>query len=182
MGINEALAVRAQQGDPQAREQLILRNQRLIHAVAYRYRRRHDYEDLVSAGQVGLISAIQRYNPKAGKFSTFAWWRILGALSHAAQAQTRYDSAHRSVAWSTLEGMIAAPEAEPDLDEQEAFASILKRVHPDYHQLLRWYYQEGCTLAGIAERLSVSKQRARQQMLSARKNLQRSCWRTHSRN
>lgn len=41
----------------------------------------HDKEDLVSAGIIGLLDAIEKYNPtKGASFKTYAGWRIRGAI------------------------------------------------------------------------------------------------------
>jgi RNA polymerase sigma factor (sigma-70 family) len=62
-------------------------NLRLVHAVARRYakRRYNDYDDLVAAGNIGLVIAAQRYKPELGNaFSTFAYpwirWHMITAL------------------------------------------------------------------------------------------------------
>lgn len=40
-----------------------------------------DFDDLVSAGAVGLCEAAERYRKRAGStFASFAWWRIKGAM------------------------------------------------------------------------------------------------------
>lgn len=74
-----ALARRARQGDQEAVETLILCNQRLVRKMA----RRLLYmagtltlDDLTSAGNLGLIRAIQKYEPERGfRLSTYAtYW------------------------------------------------------------------------------------------------------------
>ncbi len=67
------------------RERLILDNQGLIWAVAFRLRHRLSgtmaVEDLVSAGQLGLISAADSFDVSRGcRFSTHATFRIYGAI------------------------------------------------------------------------------------------------------
>jgi RNA polymerase primary sigma factor len=78
-----------------AREQMILSNLRLVMNVARKYQGRMDYIDLVSEGNIGLCTAVEKYKPgvmaKNGnvvKFSTYAvWWikqGILRALANKA--------------------------------------------------------------------------------------------------
>jgi len=38
------------------------------------------YDELVSAGMYGLLTASRAYDPEGGKFSTYAWHRIHGAM------------------------------------------------------------------------------------------------------
>jgi len=70
---------------PEEREQLILEHMPQVRLIA---RRIHDrlpetvsLEDLVSTGVVGLISAIDRYDPSHGvKLKTYAEYKIRGAI------------------------------------------------------------------------------------------------------
>jgi RNA polymerase primary sigma factor len=72
-----------------ARALLIAANQGLVRSVALRYRRPGlEVEDLVQEGNVGLLRAIERYDPSRGsRFATYAvWWvrqAILAALGSA---------------------------------------------------------------------------------------------------
>jgi RNA polymerase sporulation-specific sigma factor len=54
-------------GDKAARDMLIERNQRLVAHIAKKYySENRDHEDLISIGTVGLIKAVQSYNPEKG--------------------------------------------------------------------------------------------------------------------
>lgn len=66
---NEALCIRIQQGDEQAKSQLLQQNEGMIHAVAWRERRRYAYlalelEDLWAAGQLGMLRAARLFRPE----------------------------------------------------------------------------------------------------------------------
>lgn len=65
-------------GDRQARELLINSNLRFVAKVAARYRSyRLDMADVLQAGCVGLISAVDRYDPEQGvRLLSYAVWRI----------------------------------------------------------------------------------------------------------
>jgi len=72
-------------GDPDARNRIVQENMRLVHHVAHRIRRglRGDieFDELVDAGCIGLLHAIESYDPDRGlAFSTFAFPRIRGAI------------------------------------------------------------------------------------------------------
>jgi len=82
------LAEKIKAGDRKARERMISSNLRLVVKIAYDYR---DYGlpvmDLISEGNIGLIKAVERFDPeKGGKLSTYAsWWikqSIKGALAN----------------------------------------------------------------------------------------------------
>ena len=70
------LAARIRRGDKKAREQLIKANLRLVVKIA------RDYEDLglplldlISEGNIGLMKAVERFNPAmGGKLSTCGSW------------------------------------------------------------------------------------------------------------
>jgi RNA polymerase sigma factor for flagellar operon FliA len=72
-------------GDQEARERIVEENLRLVHHVAHRIRKglRGDveFDELVDAGCLGLLHAIDSYDPDRGlAFSTFAFPRIRGAI------------------------------------------------------------------------------------------------------
>jgi RNA polymerase primary sigma factor len=80
-----ALALRIQKGDSAARERMIQANLRLVVAIA------KDYVnlglpllDLISEGNIGLMKAVDRFDPKKGaKLSTYASWWIKQAMKSA---------------------------------------------------------------------------------------------------
>jgi RNA polymerase primary sigma factor len=79
------LATRAQAGDQGALEKLIVSNLRYVVSVARRYL---GYglalADLINEGNIGLIHAVQRFDPSRGvKVITYAVWWIRQAITHA---------------------------------------------------------------------------------------------------
>src|SRR5689334_654154 len=72
-------------GDPAARDALLTENLSLVHHVARQLERKLtnelDHDELVSAGTLGLMSAMNSFDPERGlAFSTFAVPRIRGAI------------------------------------------------------------------------------------------------------
>lgn len=113
----EQLARFADTRDPALREALILRYVRLVHFVLNRLGLTQalgpDYEDLASHGLLGLIDAVDRYDPQFGtQFSTYATLRIRGQvldqlrardwLSRAARRRARAVQAAMTELWLTL--------------------------------------------------------------------------------
>ncbi len=80
-----ALARRAREGNPQARNALIEANLRLVVHIAKRYTGQGiDLEDLISEGNLGLIRAVSKFDPERGfRFSTYAHWWIKQAISRS---------------------------------------------------------------------------------------------------
>lgn len=73
---------RAQQGDPVAREALVARHLGLVRHVAARFRSTGlDPEDLEQVGAVGLVKAVNGFDPTRGlRFSTYAVPVITGEI------------------------------------------------------------------------------------------------------
>lgn len=69
-------------GNPELREYLIQRHARLVRHVAKSYRQSGEaFEDLISVGMLGLINAVDRFDPSRGtRFATFAVPTIKGEI------------------------------------------------------------------------------------------------------
>jgi RNA polymerase primary sigma factor len=86
-----ALAARIKKGDREARTLMIKANLRLVIKIA------HDYAslglpllDLVSEGNIGLMKAVERFDPaKGGKLSTYAAWWIKQSIKRALANQSK---------------------------------------------------------------------------------------------
>jgi RNA polymerase primary sigma factor len=85
------LARRIRRGDKAARDHMIKANLRLVVKIA------HDYKDfglplldLISEGNLGLIKAVERFDPrKGGKLSTYAAWWIKQSIKRALANQSK---------------------------------------------------------------------------------------------
>ncbi len=76
------LIKQAHDGDPEAREQLVLKNVGLVWSIVRRFAGRgHELEDLYQIGCIGLIKAIDKFNLEFDvKFSTYAVPMITGEI------------------------------------------------------------------------------------------------------
>ena len=87
----ESLANRIRKGDNAARNQMVSANLRLVVKIA------HDYNnfglplsDLISEGNIGLIKAVERFDPsRGGKLSTYAAWWIKQSIKRALANQSK---------------------------------------------------------------------------------------------
>jgi RNA polymerase primary sigma factor len=85
------LAARIKKGDKEARAEMIKANLRLVVKIA------HDYSnfglpllDLISEGNIGLMKAVERFDPKkGGKLSTYAAWWIKQSIKRALANQAK---------------------------------------------------------------------------------------------
>ena len=71
-----------EEGDEEAREQLIESHLNLVRFLASKFKNRGEpLEDLVQVGSLGLIKAIDRFDPDRGlEFTTFATPTIMGEI------------------------------------------------------------------------------------------------------
>src|SRR5664279_2484610 len=79
------LAKRIQRGDATARTHMIKANLRLVVKIAQDYANMGlPLLDLISEGNIGLMKAVERFNPSKGaKLSTYAAWWIKQSISRA---------------------------------------------------------------------------------------------------
>ena len=85
------LAGQIQRGNKKAREKMITANLRLVVKIA------HDFGnyglpllDLISEGNIGLMKAVERFDPKkGGKLSTYASWWIKQSIKRALANQSK---------------------------------------------------------------------------------------------
>jgi RNA polymerase primary sigma factor len=85
------LAGQIKRGNKKAREKMITANLRLVVKIA------HDFSnyglpllDLVSEGNIGLMKAVERFDPmKGGKLSTYASWWIKQSIKRALANQSK---------------------------------------------------------------------------------------------
>lgn len=84
------LLERAKGGDTEARDQLILMNQRMVIGLAHRYMSMAgdlEFMDLIQSGNLGLMEAITRFDlSKDLRFSTYSFWWIRVAIQRACKS------------------------------------------------------------------------------------------------
>ena len=85
------LARRTRDGDFEARQTMIERNLRLVVNIAKHYANRGlTLLDLVEEGNLGLIHALEKFDPERGfRFSTYATWWIRQNIERAIMNQSR---------------------------------------------------------------------------------------------
>lgn len=86
------IARRIKKGDEEAKRKLIESNLRLVISIAKRFfGSRLTFNDLIQEGNVGLIKAIEKFDPdKEFKFSTYATWWIKQSITKAIADMTRH--------------------------------------------------------------------------------------------
>ena len=91
VGLTQRQLQRSLKRAERASERMVTANLRLVVSMARKIsHRRLDLEDLIQEGTLGLIRAVQRFDPSRGyRFSTYASWWIREGMGRALQQQSR---------------------------------------------------------------------------------------------
>ena len=118
-------------GDSKAKKRMIEGNLRLVISIAKRYSCYGlDFLDLIEEGNVGLIKAIDKYDPKMGyNFSTYAFWWIRQYIQRAILSQTK--TIHIPLyAYEAIKKLINVSERmREELSRQPTTAELAKKLH-----------------------------------------------------
>lgn len=118
-------------GDSKAKKRMIEGNLRLVISIAKRYSCYGlDFLDLIEEGNVGLIKAIDKYDPKMGyNFSTYAFWWIRQYIQRAILSQTK--TIHIPLyAYEAIKKLINVSERmREELARQPTTAELAKKLH-----------------------------------------------------
>jgi RNA polymerase sigma factor for flagellar operon FliA len=129
-----------QHGSAAARDELLAQNLRLVHHVARQLARTLrvdvEFDDLVSAGTIGLVNAIENFDPSRGlAFSTFAAPRIRGAILDDLR---RWDHVPRSVRRKQRQLNAAREALRLKLDRPPQDEELAEALGIDVATLWRW--------------------------------------------
>jgi RNA polymerase primary sigma factor len=185
-----ALAVRARRGEVTARQKLVRHNLAFVVAIARKQRRGTvRLDDVIQEGNVGLMRAVEKFDPDAGtRFSTYAVWWIRAYIGKylkearssvrpqsgtVAQADFSLDSAvddeNETTHLERIEDDAPGPEesylsTEADGEVRDALGRIRKRVGELGWDIIhnRLQQDQPRTLEEIGKRWGVSRERVRQ--------------------
>jgi RNA polymerase sigma factor FliA len=127
-------------GDADARDALLAEHVGLVHFVARQLSRGlsrdADFGELLGAGTLGLIAALESFDPSRGlAFSTFAAPRIRGAILDDLR---RLDHASRTVRRKARELAAAREELTRSLGRQPGDRELAARLDLDIPRVWRW--------------------------------------------
>lgn len=80
MDTNEMILQYQQTRDLRVRNEIIMNNVKFIRYIARRYRREDDVLSSIHDGVIGMIRAIETYDPNKGSFSTYSKYWISSAI------------------------------------------------------------------------------------------------------
>ena len=135
-------ARRALKGCEASRKRMIVSNLRLVVKIARRYNNRGlALLDLVEEGNLGLIRAVEKFDPERGfRFSTYATWWIRQTIERAIMNQTRTIRLPIHVVKELNVYLRAARELSQKLDHEptaEEIAEALDKPVEDVTKMLR---------------------------------------------
>jgi RNA polymerase sigma factor (sigma-70 family) len=195
-----ALAIRACKGDSKAKQELVRHSLSLVVAIARMQRRGTvRLDDLIQEGNVGLMRAVEKFDPHMGtRFSTYAVWWIrahVGKYLKEARSTVRPQSGTVAQPDLSLDGPVdetghithldhiedegPGPEAsyllmEGDREVRDALAKIRKRIGELGWDIVlnRLEQDQPRALGEIGNRWGVSRERIRQIELKLKRFLQ----------
>ena len=192
------LALRGLEGDLDARKDLVRHNLAFVVAIACKQRRGTvRLGDLIQEGNVGLMRAVEKFDPHAGtRFSTYAVWWIrayIGKYLNEARSAVRPQSGTVAQADLSLDSALdeegdthlerieddgPGPESlyllsEGDREVREALQKVRKRIGALGWDIIhdRLEQDPPRTLEDIGRRWGVSRERVRQVELKTRRFL-----------
>lgn len=187
------LAARARRGEPEAIDSLFRAHMAQVLWLVKPFHRRIPWipiEDMIQAGNMGLLNAIRRFDPKIATLSTYCHRGIVFGIQREIQRQLRYrtvefnpdsnptsegdeflfgDYTKRKLSMATVPGNELCPaEAALERDEARSDRAIvreavryLRRKDSRLATVLLGRYR-GRTLLEIGSELNISRERVRQ--------------------
>jgi RNA polymerase primary sigma factor len=196
-----ALAIKARKGDVAARQKLVRHNLAFVVAISRKQRRGTvRLDDLIQEGNVGLMRAVEKFDPHAGtRFSTYAVWWIrayVGKYLKEARSTVRPQSGTVAQPDFSLDSYIdedgdvshlerieddgPGPEdrflsSEGDTEVRDALGKVRKRIGELGWDIIHNRLQQDNpkTLEEIGKRWGVSRERVRQVELKTKQFLHR---------
>ena len=121
------LLIKTKNGDPEARQELILGNFRLVLSIVQRFtNRKENLDDLFQVGCIGLVKAVDNFNLALDvKFSTYAVPMIIGEIRRYLRDNNaiRISRSVRDLAYRSLqarEELTREKECDPTVEEISA--------------------------------------------------------------
>jgi len=132
----------AREGDIKARNQMIESNLRLVVKITRKYYNRGlPLLDLINEGNLGLMHAVEKYEPERGfRFSTYATWWIRQSIERAIMNQTRTIRLPVHVIKELSTYLAAAKKMTKELGREPSAEEVAKYLDLPLHEVKEAFY------------------------------------------
>lgn len=169
------------------RDKLVRDNVAFVYFLAKRYTKYADKDELVAAGNLGLIEAASRYDASRGKFTTCAlWWIRLEMLKVSYQQHPVIMPSHRvfktvkdslrydaeETWWQNIHSQYMRPDKQAEITSRNDFIKrSMKVLTPKQQHVLECRFglngRDRLTLKATGAIMGLSRERARQIQVQA---------------
>lgn len=173
----EQLELLKRKDDPKVKEKLIIHNLKLVSWVARKYHKegRTELEDIFQSGTLGLMKAIDKYDPdKGASFSTVAVWYIRSAITRNLYRFSNDISLDEPIIDDEdITLLEAIPDDKVNVSDDVTSKVFMEQFKKEFeygldglqYQIIRLYYGLDCpehTLKEIGAKYNKSSERVRQ--------------------
>jgi len=132
----------------------------LVKSIAFRYKGRVSFEDLVQEGFLGLLEAEKRFDSsKKAKFSTYAFYWIKKKILEAIRKEKIQSLDSVELNEEILENPIIEKTYE---SKDSGIFSLNKNLSSLEQKIFRLHFQQEKSLSQIAKELGIRRERVRQ--------------------
>ena len=126
------LLVSAKAGNEKARVAILDKYERLCHKLARKFAftaPSHEHEDLVQAGRIGLLNAMDTFDPDNGaKFMTWAYYSVRGMIAGCGRTDQKQPAYPKSIEDADRQYNLEDPSQEIQVREDISNALILRII------------------------------------------------------
>jgi RNA polymerase sigma factor (sigma-70 family) len=122
----------AKAGDETARVAILDKYERLCHKLARKFAftaPSHEHEDLVQAGRIGLLSAMDSFDPGNGaKFMTWAYYHVRGSIAGCGRSDQKQPAYPKAIEDADRQHNLEDPNSEIAVRDDISNALILQII------------------------------------------------------
>lgn len=133
----------------------------MIHKICSKFGWSHvEYDDLYQQGALGLLEALERYEPREGKrpityLYPYVYWKVSECVSP--QAQRRLYNRGKTVRFTDKELGAVTVDASPNVDNLDALQALYERVS-DKDQAILERLSKGVKPTEVAKQVGCTRQ------------------------